>query len=457
MEQGTGYTFDGKRVLVMGLGLHGGGLGAVKFLLDQGARVTVTDRRNTKDLLRPIRELESYAKKKKYDSIRFVIGTHRKKDFTAADYIVKNPGVRPDSPYLRASRKKGIPILSDITLFFSSCPAPAIGVTGTRGKSTTAYLIAEFLKKNSRFRRVWLGGNIRRSVLEFLPRVKTGDIVVLELSSFQLMDLGEIRKSPSIAVFTNLLNDHLNWHRTASEYARAKSLIFAFQKPGDCVFIPSGDAALSRLVKRAKSHINRVSLPHEFARVVSQNIGSHYISSAGLAVAVARHYKVPLVRIRAVLKRFKGMPSRQEEICVLRGIHFVNDTTATIPDAAIAALERFSAISARRGGKVILIAGGSDKKLQFRRFMQIAKRRAKRVIFLPGDATRGMRRELRRLAAPGLPVFYASSMPEAVRIAAAHASRGDTVLLSPGAASFGLFLNEFDRGEAFVHAVNRLS
>lgn len=441
----------------MGLGLHGGGLAAVKFLLDQGAQVTVTDRRNIKDLSGPVRELELYARKGERSSIRFVLGGHRKKDFTAADYVVKNPGVRPDSPYILAARKKGIPILSDITLFFSSCPAPIIGITGTRGKSTTAYLIAEFLKHSRRFRRVWLGGNIRRSVLEFLPQVRKGDIVVLELSSFQLMDLGKMKKSPPIAVFTNLLNDHLNWHRTVSEYVRAKSFIFAFQKSSDYVFIPAGDARLSRIVKRARAHIERVSLPPKLAHIVSENIGSHYISSAGLAVAVARHYKVSLARIRAILKKFKGMPARQEEIRVLRGIHFVNDTTATIPDASIAALERFSAISAKRGGRVVLIAGGSDKKLRFRRFMETVVRRAKAVVFLPGDATRGMRRELERLAAHRPPVFYASSMPEAVRLAVAYASQNDTVLLSPGAASFGLFLNEFDRGDSFIRAVKRLS
>src|SRR3989344_9629752 len=195
-----GLSFSGKRVLVMGLGLHGGGREAVKYLLKNGARVLVTDKRTEKELRPSIAVLEAFVRKGAYPQIRYILGRHRESDFESVDFVLKNAGVRPDSPYLEKARKRKVPVASDITMFFDACPAPIIGVTGTRGKSTTAYLISEFLSKGLPKKGVWLGGNIRRSVLEVFPRTSRNDVVVLELSSFHLMDLEEAKKSPEVAV-----------------------------------------------------------------------------------------------------------------------------------------------------------------------------------------------------------------------------------------------------------------
>ena len=461
MKKDSGVTstvlksrFSGKRVLIMGLGVHGGGLEAAKFFLRVGARVTITDRRSAKDLSKSLSVLRSFLKGSPYPRVRLRLGTHDMDDFTHAEVILKNPGVRPDSPYLVAARKRGIPVISDISLFFELSPAPIIGITGTRGKSTTAYLLAEFLKHaRGGLRRVWLGGNIRKSVFEFLPRIRKNDRVVLELSSFQLMDIARVKKSPQIAVITNLLNDHLNWHRSAEEYAYAKSLLFRFQGSSDHLFMPARDRVLAKLTRGAKAHIHTTVLSPEYQRIVSKTIGAHYESSVGLAIAVARMHGVPHRAIKKVLARFRGLPSRQEEIRTWRGIHFVNDTTATIPDAVVVALRRFAEISKKRGGGLVLIAGGSDKKLEFIPLAQEIHAHAKYVVFLPGDATGRMKRVLTRT---GFKRFSeARSMDEAVRFALRRARAGDTILLSPGAASFGLFLNEFDRGDAFERAVKR--
>lgn len=449
-------SFSGKRVLVMGLGLHGGGLEAVKYLLKNGARVFVTDKRTKKELRPSIAVLEEFVRTGAYPRIRYILGRHREKDFRSVDFVLKNAGVRPDSPYLEKARERGARVLSDITIFFDACPALIIGVTGTRGKSTTAYLISEFLRTGLAKKRVWLGGNIRRSVLEFLPRVCKNDLVVLELSSFQLMDLQEAKKSPEVAVMTNIMNDHLNWHWSRREYIRAKSAIFRYQSPKDHLFVNSRDPVLRRVATSARSRAHFVGIPKAYQRLVGERIGAHYAASVGIAVAVARHFRVRERAIQSVLQNFIGLPARQEEIRVWKGIHFVNDTTATIPDAAIAALKRFSVISGNRGGEVVLIAGGSDKKLDFREFMKIADCFAKTIIFLPGDATLRMKKELSRVWSHGPHTRDARSMREAVRFAVRAAARGDTILLSPGAASFGLFANEFDRGDQFTREVRGL-
>ena len=455
-ERTGALSFSGKRVLVMGLGLHGGGREAVKYLLKNGARVLVTDRRSKKELRPSIATLEAFVRKGVYPRIRYTLGRHREKDFSSVDFVLKNAGVRPDSPYLEKARKRKVPVASDITMFFDACPAPIIGVTGTRGKSTTAYLISEFLSKGLPKKRVWLGGNIRRSVLEFLLRTSRNDVVVLELSSFQLMDLEEAKKSPEVAVMTNIMNDHLNWHRSRREYIRAKSVLFRYQSSKDHLFVNSRDSVLRRAVASARSRTHFVGIPKAYQRHVGEKLGTHFAASVGLAIAVARHFRVRERTIRSVLRNFIGLPARQEELRVWKGIHFVNDTTATIPDAAIAALKRFSVISKKRGGGVVLIAGGSDKKLDFRAFMKSADHSAKTIIFLPGDATLRMKKDLLRARSHGPHTQDARSMREAVRFSVRAAARGDTILLSPGAASFGLFVNEFDRGDQFTREVKRL-
>lgn len=457
----------GKKALVMGLGLHGGGAGAVEFLARHGARVTVTDLRTRRQLAPTLRALRHLG------GIRYVLGKHRTEDFLAADLIIKNPGVRRDSPYLESADAAGIPITSDMGIFFAACPAPIIGITGTRGKSTTTYLIWKLLK--TKFgNRVHYGGNIRKSVLTILPRIKKGDLVVLELSSFQLQDLAAEKVSPHIAVLTNLLRDHLNWHRDMREYRDAKSAIFRFQKSGDMLFYNGDDAAVRRLAARAPALARaapRLAAPLQ--AIVDRNLGEHYRTSAALAGAVARHYGVTDTAIAQTIRGYRGLPGRQEIIAKIRGVIFVNDTTATIPDAAVAAIQRFSKILRDGGmykkrermgrvtrfqhratsgaGKLVLIAGGSDKKLDFRAMKQEMKKHVAIAILLPGNATAKIAG-----AMPATKTYAVKSMAEAVHTAVTIAQKGDFVVLSPGAASFGLFLNEFDRGDQFAAEVKKL-
>lgn len=454
----------GKKILIMGLGLHGGGVGAARFFAERGARVTVTDLR-TEAQLEP-----SLAKLKEFSAIFYVLGRHRESDFLHADLIIKNPGVPPTSVYIKLAREKGIPVSSDVSIFLRECPAIIIGVTGTRGKSTTCSLISRFLEahfkkdKKQKNRRVYLGGNIRTSALEFIDTVTSRDIVILELSSFQLDDLARdswkenigARKSPHIALITNILRDHLNWHGTMSEYIKAKSIIFSHQTRDDVLIANGSDLVVKKMVKSAKSHVIFPRLASEFKTMVDANLGTHYRSSTALAIAAALHFDVPKTTITSVLKKFQGLPGRQETIAHIQGVTFINDTTATIPDAAIAALTRFRLRTEKHC--LILIAGGSDKKLQFSEFAQAIHHYVDHLILLPGTATDQLLCSMKKIEdihSPMRSLQTVPSMEQAVSSAVSIATKGDYVVLTPGAASFGLFANEFDRGDKFIVAVKK--
>lgn len=435
--------FRGKTILVMGLGLHGGGVGAAAFFARLGSWVVVTDLKTRKELAPSLEKL------RRFQNITCHLGGHRPMDFKTADYVIKNPGVPQESKYLRIAKKSGIPVLTDVGIFFSVVRRPIIGVTGTKGKSTTAALIALLL--GARYPRVLLAGNIRKSVLEIIGPAKRADYIVLELSSFQLEDLGAMARSPHVAVLTSFSPDHLNRHGTIENYRRIKCLITAFQTRDDVVVIPRG-RGLESLLRHSKAKKIRVSVREASrSRIAALNpyLTAHLADAALLALAVARHLKVPEKGALKKLRRFRALEGRLERVRVFRGLTFINDTTATAPAAAAAGLALIA-----RERPVVLIAGGADKRLPFRVFSRAIARHAKFTVFLPGSATEkiiaGLAPAARRRTA------VARSMREAVDLACRVAKRGDAILLSPGAASFGLFTHEFDRGEQFIRAVKRL-
>lgn len=452
----------GKKVLIMGLGLHGGGVGTARFFAKLGALVTVTDLRTQEELK------ESIAKLKNYKAIRYALGGHRKRDFLRADIIIKNPGVAPTSPYLALARDKGIPITTDVGIFLRQCPATIIGVTGTRGKSTVSFLIFKFLEaffKTHRAKgrqRVFLGGNIRTSVLDFMDMVTPRDVVVLELSSFQLDDLAcdswdrtsvIKRKSPHIAVLTNILRDHLNRHGSMQSYMAAKAVIFKYQTSRDVLFANGSDTMVKKVIAKAPGQIKYPRLAKKFVSLVDTHLGPHYRSSVALAIGVGTHCNVPEAAIASVLRGFRGLPGREEIIGCMKGVFFINDTTATIPDASIAAIKRFRLLAKK--SCLMLIAGGSDKQLQFSEMARAINAFVDHLILLPGSATNQLLGEMikKKNSKKLRSLQKAESMRQAVSMAYALAKKGDYIVLSPGAASFGLFANEFNRGDAFVAAV----
>ncbi|MEK7546332.1 MAG: UDP-N-acetylmuramoyl-L-alanine--D-glutamate ligase [Patescibacteria group bacterium] len=463
-------AFCDRKITVMGLGLNQGGLGISAWLLRQGARLTITDLKTRSQLAPSVKALAAV---KGAHPVRYVLGRHCKEDFRNADMIIQNPGVPRDSEFLKIARKAGVPIESDISIFFRLCPHPIVGVSGTKGKTTVTALLGAMLERG--LGTAFVAGNIRKSPLDgYVMEVKRPIPIVLELSSWQLESLKAAGMSPSIAVLTNVLPDHLNRYDGMKDYAAAKELIYAWQLPTGVAIVPYDDAYTRKMGARVRGERFWASmrpLPQEqnglFFRgkkavVRSQGIeialfdakdvrmpGAHNLWNALLAAGAAYLRGAKPEAIRAALRAFKGVPHRLERVRDLRGVAYWNDTAATTPEASVAAMET---VFAKKKG--VLIAGGADKELVFGAWAKAVKRRAKKVILFKGTATPKMRAALART---GVKIEDdATSMREAVTRAASAAKKGEAVLLSPGCASFGIFINEFDRGDQFRSEAKKL-
>jgi len=452
-----------KKITVMGLGLHGGGLGVTKWLAQQGAKVLVTDLKTRNQLIATIKKLTKY-------KIQYILGKHRSLDFENADMIIKNPGVPKESKYLAIARKKGIPIETDMSLFFRLCPAPIIDITGTKGKSTLTTIIYEIFKHTGK--KPVMAGNIRISPLEQLSKIKKTTPVILELSSWQLEDMAHLKVSPHIAVITNIMADHLNRYKNMAKYIKAKKLIFQYQKPDDYIILNRDNPITKKLGQEVKSHRFWFSMGYfpeengsfikngwlvfrmngkETKVIAVKNIkipGQHNIYHVLAAIVIAMINQIKPQTIRKTFQNFKGVPGRLELIRKYKTRKFYNDTTATTPEAAIAALDSFKQ-------KVILIAGGADKKLNFKKLSKKIKQKVKYLVLLKGTATDKLIKALGKVFSSKF-IIQCSSMQEAVMLAWKNSKEGDIILLSSGAASFGIFINEFDRGDKFNLCVKEI-
>jgi UDP-N-acetylmuramoylalanine--D-glutamate ligase len=435
--------YRGKRALVMGLGVFGGGAGVARFLAERGARVTVTDLQPAERLAGSIAALRGY-------DIRFVLGEHRERDFLEADFVVRNPGVPRDQPLLRLAEQRAIPIYMEMTLFFLECPSRRItGVTGTKGKTTTTTLVGEILTAAGRD--VVVAGNLLVSALAQLPRITPDTDVVLELSSFQLEGLEGIRVSPPVSAITNLMADHLNRYGSLAEYFDAKKHIYRYQDRDGVLVLNRDDAYSPELAADAPGRVVWFSRADDVPGAAQSRLrGAHNRSNLAAAAVVARELGVEAGVIGRAIAAFGGVPYRQQLVRERGGVQYVNDTAATTPEAAIAALQ-----AADR--PVVLLAGGADKDLDFTalgaavRAAEAGPARVKAVVLLEGSATDKL------AAALGDKVLGRHrDLRAAIQQAAAAAAPGDMVLLSPGCASFGLFANEFDRGDRFNAIVRSL-
>jgi len=443
----------------MGLGLHGGGVGVAKFFCKQGAAVLVTDLKRKTQLKKSLDKLKNY-------KIKYTLGKHKKEDFIEADLIIKSPAVPPESLYLAIAKRHKVKIDTDTNLFFKLCKAPIIGVTGTKGKSTIATLIYNFLK--TRYRNVILAGNIGVSPLEYLDKIKKSSLVVLELSSFELEDL---ERSPHIAVINSIFPDHLDRYKTITNYIKAKKTIFKHQTSSDFLILNYDDKTIRNFRREASSKIyffsiskkqNGCWLKHDkifFGEKSVCNIsdfklaGKHNVLNILAALTAAKILRVDNKNIKMVASKFKGVKSREELVAIKDGVRYINDTTATMPEAAIAAVRTFKARFP--DSKIILIAGGEDKNLKYKNLAEAIKKKVDCLVLLPGTASGKLKKEFKG-STEGVKIFSVKSMAEAVKKANSLAQKGDIVLLSPAAASFNLFKNEFDRGEKFNKEVKKL-
>ncbi len=466
-------------ITLIGLGGYekGSGVSAAKFLAPRCKKLIITDVKTKEQLAKNVRALA------RFKNIVWHLGGHQEEDFIKTDWVIRNPGVRADNPFLTIAKKHKIPIDNDVTLFLRLLGGAenVIGVTGTRGKTTTAHLIHAMIAEEHP--RAWLGGNVGRSPLELLSlrgpmkSARSNPVgsrpIILELSSFLLNNFDSIRQSPHIAVLTNLYPDHLNAYSSLEKYFADKKNIYKYQKRGDFLIINDDDALLKKLAPLSKGTELRFSLRRklragcyiEKGNVVWMTketickvsdlklLGEHNVANLLGAVCAAKAFGISNAAIRRAVRAFKSVPYRLELVRTVRGVSYYNDTTATTPEGAIAGLRAFPK------KKIILITGGNSKGLSLLAFAKEIRARAKAIILLPGNANNDLPKGIE---IPLLPLGErvgvrggGVAMREAVRVAQENAKSGDVVLLSPGL-SWLPVMNEFERGDAFTKWVKRL-
>ncbi|MFA6519738.1 MAG: UDP-N-acetylmuramoyl-L-alanine--D-glutamate ligase [Candidatus Paceibacterota bacterium] len=455
--------FRGKKITIMGLGLLGRGVGDARYLAECGAELIVTDLKSREELADSVAQLSSFS------NISFILGEHRLEDFRDRDLILKAAGVPLDSPEIAEAKKNGIPVRMSADLFAELSGIMCIGITGTRGKSTVAHMLAAILKEAGK--KVLLGGNVRGvSTLALLKEVAPEHIAVLELDSWQLQGFGEAHISPHIAVFTTLYPDHLNYYRRASEestksklgtserakaessaykdhleqYLADKAKIFLFQKPEDTLILgkqcaPTVIEKYGEQIESKTLVVDELKLPDTWTLCIP---GMHNRYNAALALVAARALEIPDEVSRGALASFAGVPGRLELIREMDGVKIYNDTTSTTPEATLAALVALDP------AHTVLIMGGADKSLDMSALLAKLPE-VKKVILLAGTGTDRIKNQL-----PESSIYGGFS--EAVTEAVKAAEPGDTVLFSPAFASFGMFKNEFDRGDQFAAIVKAL-
>jgi len=422
-----------KRVTVAGLGHFGGGIAVARWLVEQGARVLVTDKESPEKLHDALAQLQGLP-------IEYRLGEHRLEDFVQADLIVASPAIPPSNVYLQAARDAGVPITTEILQFVQRCPARVIGVTGTKGKSTTSAMIFEILRRSQT--RVWLGGNIGKSLLFDLPKMTAADIVVLELSSYMLHYLGQSRWSPQIAVVTMVSKDHIAWHGSVEAYLDDKTNLVRYQDEHCTAVLNEEDTGARAFADHSRARV--VYFGREKRRHFDLLLpGWHNQLNAQAAFTTAALLGITWDQAAEALQDFRGLPHRLEVVHHAGGVKYYNDSIATIPEAAVAALESFPTQT------VIQIVGGADKGLSIDAMCAALAQRAKAVLCI-GQTGPSVHALLRQSQFRQEMLHECVELDKAVALARRLAVPEDVILLSPGFASQDQFINFEDRGNQFT-------
>lgn len=460
----------GKRLVILGFARQGRAL--ARFAAQAGARVVVSDLRAPEQLQESIRELDGLG-------IEYVLGEHPMSLLDKADVLAISGGVPANGAFVNAARERGIPITNDSQEFIKRSPTRAvIGITGSAGKTTTTALTGVMGQMAGR--RTWVGGNIGRPLIADLHKLTAGDMVVQELSSFQL----EIwRQSPPVAAVLNITPNHLDRHKTMAAYVEAKTNILRYQNSDNVAVLSADDAgalALASVVKGRLRLFSQERAVKDGAFMRDNQIwlrdgnggetavcslsavrlrGQHNISNVLAAVILADSVGIPVAAMRRAIRSFKGIEHRLELVDTRNGVQYVNDSIATAPERALAALDSFDE-------PLILLAGGRDKEMEWDEWTRRVHRRAKHIILF-GDLAAMLEQRLRQqdMEDFGNMSGYqevpartrVKTLAEAVAAAAEVAEPGDVVLLSPGGTSFDAFADFAERGERFRQLVNELN
>lgn len=431
-----------KRIALLGLGVEN--LAMLRFLLTKKVECefVICDARSRQELGERFDEFDEIMR------VSWKLGQEFNKNLGEFDILFRSPGWPILCPGIQEALQQETILYSPMNLFFDLCPTKKIiGITGTKGKGTTSSLIYEIIKKSEQT--VFLGGNIGVAPFDFLASIKKTDFVVLELSSFQLEDL---QNSPKISVITNFSPEHLfpadpknpNYHQSLDLYWQAKKNIFSHNQKGNSlvVNVKLKEKFIDENIESKMIYFNKSSLE-------SKLVGEHNKENIAAAVAVAKILKIDKSIINSAVSEFKGLPFRIEFIKKKRGVLYYNDTFATTPEAAVTALNSFSA-------PIVLLAGGADKGADFLEFAKKIKECVKFLILFQGKGSERIMTELKKVDYDLDKVLLVDNMAEAVKEAKEKSLSGDIVLLSTGCASFGVFKNYKERGRLFNEEVDNL-
>jgi UDP-N-acetylmuramoylalanine--D-glutamate ligase len=449
-------SLAGRRALVLGLGRFSGGVESARFLVRAGADVLVSDQA-------PRETLEASAREAEAAGARLVFGPQTPALLAGRDLLVASPAIPFDHPVLEAAHVAGVEVTTEIRLFLERVPAFVLGVTGTKGKSTTSALLASMLAASGR--RVHLGGNVGRALVGRLDEIRPDDLVVLELSSFQLWWLRGTGLAPRVALLTNLFPDHLDRHGTLAEYAAAKRVMFDQQRPGDVAVLPADDEAVAAHGFLGAGAARRVL----FGRGAAYRLDGPAIVGPGLdaprdlsgmrlwgahnrrnaLAAAAAALQVPGTTwdhvLRGALEQ-AALPHRLAPVAEVAGVLYVDDSNATTPESA---LEGLKAVPR----PAIVLVGGKPKGVDVTPLIEGLAQHAKAVVTIGTSGPEVAARLAGRIpVAPG-----GADLDAAVRAAARLAVPGDAVLLSPGFSSLDQHLSFAERGARFAAAVKRLA
>ncbi len=458
--------YKDKHIAVVGLSVEG--VDCVKFFSSCGAKVTCLDRREKESLG------DSYAVLSRYTD-SFILGNEYLSTLSQYDLIVRSPGIALHTKELSDAVSQGKIVTSLTKLFFSHCRAPIIGVTGTKGKGTTSSLIYSMVKQSGKT--VWLGGNIGSPLLSQVDSIEPTDVVILELSSFQLED-SDI--SPHIAVVLKITQEHLanfdpnasNFHISRDAYVEAKRSIIRYQNESDYVIYTSDDETSKQFgeTSKAQKRVFSRQSQNADAYVLGERVylkeydselelcslstiklrGIHNLENIAAATLASRLIGVGIDAIRSAVKEFEGLPHRLEFVKKLHDVCYINDSFSTVPETAIAAIESFS-------DPLVLILGGSEKGSDYANLGKKIAVSNIRTLIVIGDMTEKIVTAVSKSGYTGEFKTGLTSMTEIVHYARDRAQAGDVVLLSPACASFGMFKNYKERGKEFIHEVEKLS
>jgi len=459
--------YSGKNVIVIGAARQG--LAISRFLAARRAHVVLTDSRPAADLAAESAALADLP-------VEFAFGGHPESLLEGADLICVSGGVPLTIPFLVAARNRGIPLSNDSQIFIDECPATVIGITGSAGKSTTTALVGLMAQKHFEMKNsdhhAWVGGNIGNPLIDDLDQMQDDDLVIMELSSFQLELM---TTSPQVAAILNITPNHLDRHSSMQAYIEAKSRILRYQHQGDVAVLNRDDEGSWNLLDQARTDVISFGLKApgyrengtyvEKGQIMLQigkdrlkllpvewiNLrGEHNLYNALAACAIAAGATISLPGIQLAIETFDGVPHRLELVRELNGVRWYNDSIATAPERSIAAINSFEE-------PIILLLGGRDKKLPWDKLAQLIRRRVSRVVIFgeagnliaeaigpkqPGQAMRS--------------VVRCATLQEAIKTAHNQAEPGDVVLLSPGCTSYDAFKDFEERGQAFRKWVNEL-